>query len=131
MLFRAFSCPSTLAKSSLYWSADRCGGLPALDLMGHDLGIAASLGNRQTRDHNNLSCRDMIVVGKAGKLFDFLGIRVEINAQFGADIRDGFSRLQFVVDKITDNTVAHGCRPHGRGGSGSHDSRLWLQRRLS
>ena len=72
----------------------------------------------------------MVVVGNPGKFFDFLGIGVEINAQFGAGIRDGFSRLQFVVDKITDNTVAHGCRPHGRGGSGSHDSRLCCRRGL-
>ena len=127
---QGFQLSFHLGQVQLILAADNRGGLAGFDLMGNNLGVAAPLGDRGARNHDNLACRDMVVVGNPGKFFDFLGIRVEINAQFGADIRDGFSRLQFVVDKITDNTVAHGCRPHGRGGSGSHDSRLCCRRGL-
>ena len=48
----------------------------------------------------------MIIVGNAGKLFDFIGVRVEVHTQSGADFRYSFARLQFIVNKIADNSIA-------------------------
>ena len=81
--------------------------------MGHNLGVTASLGYRQARDHNNLSSGDVIVVGKAGELLDFLGICFEVHTQLGADGAYGFTRLEFVVDKIADNAVSGRSRANG------------------
>ena len=92
-IVQCFQLSLDLCKVQLINAADDCSCFAALDLVGHDLGVIITLGYRHAGNHKHLSRRNMIVIGYAGKLFDFFGIRIEVHTQLGTDIRYGFARL--------------------------------------